>query len=78
MGSNPTSAQEFTMESVERAVPQSLEDIRVTRDGTVDWYYPPGFDPNRVPDDQIYAADGSLLPEFDEFNAQYGAALWIR
>lgn len=69
----PTSSQEFTMESVERAVPQSLEDIRVTRDETVDWYYP-SFDASRIPDDQIYDADGSLMSPFDEFNAQYGAA----
>ena len=69
----PTSSEAFTMESVERAVPQSLEDVRVTRNGTVDWYYPP-FDSETPPDDQIYAEDGTLLSPFDEFKAQYGAA----
>jgi neutral ceramidase len=69
----PTSSEAFTMESVNRAVPQSLEEVRVTRNGTVDWYYPP-YDESSTPDDQIYAADGSLLSPFDEFKAQYGAA----
>lgn len=71
--STPTSSESFTMESVERSVPQSLEDVRVTRNETVDWHYPP-YDPDTVPDDQIYAADGTLLSPFDEFKAQYGAA----
>jgi len=69
----PTSSEEFTMESVARAVPQSLKDVRVTRNGTVDWYYPENEEAY-IPDDIIYDENGAIVSPLDEFNAPEGAA----
>lgn len=49
--------------------PQTLDDIVVTRGGTVDWRYVQGV----LPDGEIYDDDGGLLSPFDEFNAPAGA-----
>ena len=68
-----TSADPISLETASRSIPETLEDIHVTRNGTVDWYYPPA-DPTYVPDDVVYNPDGSLASPFDEFNTQYGAA----
>ena len=67
----PTSNSPITMESVSRAIPQSLEEIKVTRNGTVDWYYAP-YEEDRVPDNQVYDSAGNLLSPIDEFNAPFG------
>ena len=69
----PTSTDPLFLETVTRAISQARDEIRVTRDGTVDWYYPP-YDPDAVPDDVIYDPDGTIRTPFDEFNAQYGGA----
>jgi len=69
----PTSAEPLAMETASRHIPEGLEEVRVTRDGAVDWYYPP-YDEDYVADDQIYDQDGSLLSPLDEFAAPYGAA----
>ena len=69
----PTGTASVTMETRTRGVVQHLDDIHVTRNGTVDWSYLP-FDEDREPDLEIYADDGSLLSPFDEFNAEHGAA----
>ncbi len=70
----PTSDQPFLMETVTRGVPQGRDEIRVTRDGTVDLYYAP-YDENLIPDEVVYEADGTLASPIDEFNVRYGAGL---
>lgn len=69
----PTNAQPIVMESVTHSVPEGLEDIRVTRDGTVDWYYPP-YQMGKEIDGIIYNDDGSIRSPLDEFNAEFGGA----
>jgi neutral ceramidase len=71
--STPTSTDPLRMETASRHIPQDLESIRVTRDGAVDWYYPP-YDPDRVIDNVIYDESGDIISPLDEFNAPYGAA----
>jgi neutral ceramidase len=71
--STPTSTDPIRMETASRHIPEYLTDIRVTRAGTVDWYYPEA-DPDRVPDDEIFGANGEILSPLDEFNAPSGAA----
>lgn len=68
-----TSADPIRLETASRSIPQTLEDIRVTRNGTVDWYYPP-YNEAYTPDDVVYNPDGSLASPFDEFNTEFGAA----
>lgn len=67
----PTSAEAISLESASRAISQERDEIRVTRDGAVDWYYPP-YDEDAQPDNIIYGDDGEILSPLDEFNAQYG------
>ncbi len=69
----PTSTVDVTMETRTRSVRQHRDDIYVTRDETVDWYYL-AYDEDYEADLEIYADDGSLLSPFDEFNAENGAA----
>ncbi|MEC7988048.1 MAG: neutral/alkaline non-lysosomal ceramidase N-terminal domain-containing protein [Myxococcota bacterium] len=69
--STPTASTPIEIESVGRSVPQSLTDIRVTRNGTVDWYYNP-FDKDYVPDDVVYDENGDIMSPLDEFNAEFG------
>ncbi len=71
--STPTGAATITLETVGRAVPEGHQDIHVTRDGSVDWYYPP-YDEGYTPDDVVYNTDGSIASPLDEFNVPYGAA----
>lgn len=74
----PTGSDPVRLETTSRSVRQTHPDIRVTRGGTVDWYYAPlqggedyaDFDP----DNQIYDANGDILSPIDEFNMPYGAA----
>ena len=68
----PTSDQAFTLETVTRSITQGQEDIHVTRNGEVDWYYP-AYQEDYQPDLQIYDADGTILSPLDEWNTQYGA-----
>ncbi len=80
----PTSADPIRLETASRSIAETHQDIRVTRNGTVDWYYPP-YDEEYHPDNKVYAdevrdADGKivthgpLLSPFDEFNIDYGEA----
>ena len=55
----PTSDQTFTLETVTRSISQGQDDIHVTRNGTVDWYYPT-YEEDYEPDLLIYNDDGCL------------------
>ncbi|MFT4624822.1 MAG: hypothetical protein ACI8PZ_003485, partial [Myxococcota bacterium] len=68
--STPTSEQPIRMETAERHIPQHPSQIEVTRNGTVDWRYPP-YEEGLQPDGEVADADGNLTT-FDEFNAKYG------
>jgi len=69
----PVSADPFFLETVTRSIQEGLEEVRVTRNGEVDWYYPP-YDVDAVPDNKIYGPDGEILSPLDEFKAEYGGA----
>ncbi|HCH61908.1 MAG TPA: hypothetical protein DFR83_03825, partial [Deltaproteobacteria bacterium] len=69
----PTSSAPLTLETVTHGIPTARDDIRVRRAGTVDWRYK-AFDPEYVPDEQIYGPDGEILSPLDEFNAEFGGA----
>ena len=69
----PTSTDPVALETVTRAIPEELDQIAVTRDGTVDLRYAP-FDPDLVPDDLVYDDNGALLSPIDEFNVEFGGA----
>ena len=69
----PTSSEPFVLETVTHAVPTARDEIRVTRNGTVDWYYAP-YDPELVPDEVIFGPDGEVLSPIDEFNTEFGGA----
>lgn len=71
----PTSADPIRMETASRHIWQFPEEIKVTRNGTVDLYYPPQIPVEDAdPDDIIYNEDGSIASPLDEFNAPNGAA----
>lgn len=69
----PTADTPIRLETVSRAIPMSLDRVRVSRDGAVNWYYPP-YDPEREADDVVYDDQGKLLSPFDEFNTDWGVA----
>lgn len=69
----PVSSDPITLETVTHAVDTDRDNIRVTRDGTVDWSYPP-YDEEYEPDDIVWIDETTLDPAFDEFNTQYGGA----
>lgn len=69
----PTSAEPITLETVSRSVPETHQDIHVTRNGTTDMHYVP-LDEELVPDNVVYAEDGSIIPAIDEYNVPNGAA----
>ena len=69
----PTNSQPILLETVTHSIPEGLEEIRVTRDGAVDWYYPP-YQMGKEIDGIIYNDDGSIRSPLDEFNAEYGGA----
>jgi neutral ceramidase len=69
----PVSSDPFFLETATRSIQEGLEEVRVTRGGTVDWHYPP-YDEEAVPDNKIYGPDGEILSPLDEFKAQYGGA----
>ena len=68
----PTSDAAITTETASRHIPEGPGEIRVTRDGTVDWQYLPYG--NRQADGELYNADGTVGETFDEWNFEYGAA----
>ncbi len=69
----PVSESPIRMETASRSIPELPDEILVTRNGTVDWRYLP-YEEGREADNLVYAADGSLLSPFDEFNTDFGAA----
>jgi len=69
----PTSTEPISLETVTHGIDTARDNIRVTRDGTVDWRYA-AYDPDREPDNIIYGDDGEILSPIDEFNTQYGGA----
>jgi neutral ceramidase len=69
----PVSTDPFFLETATRSIQEGLEEIHVSRNGTVDWHYP-AYDEEAVPDNKIYGADGQILSPLDEFKAQYGGA----
>lgn len=69
----PTASSPIAMETASRHIPQHHDEVRVTREGAVDWYYPPYQEDYRA-DDVIYDGNGDILSPLDEFNAPYGAA----
>ena len=69
----PTQTTPITIETTSRHIWQNHDVIRVTRDDTVNWYYPPIADAV-FPDDQIYDENGDIITPLDEFYAPYGAA----
>ncbi|MFT4976132.1 MAG: neutral ceramidase [Myxococcota bacterium] len=69
----PTSVDPIFLEAVSRAISQQRDEIKVSRDGAVDWYYAP-YDPDAVPDDIVYDEQGEIISPIDEFNAAYGGA----
>ncbi|HMV68626.1 MAG TPA: neutral/alkaline non-lysosomal ceramidase N-terminal domain-containing protein, partial [Myxococcota bacterium] len=68
-----TSSAPITLEAISRSTPMNLNRVRVTRNGAVNWYYPP-FNPDREADDVVYDEDGQIITPLDEFNTDYGAA----
>ena len=71
--STKTSGDPIMMETYSRAIPEGRDQIRVTRDGTVDWSYAP-YDPDMVPDDELYTSNGAIKSPIDEFNVPFGGA----
>lgn len=69
----PTASDPIRLETASRSIGETHDEIRVTRGGTVDWKYTP-FEEGLVPDNEVYASDGSILSPIDEFNVQYGGA----
>ena len=75
-----TTSNPFTMDSVNITVPQSLEDITVTRRGTKNFRYKRHkFDddstPEVAPDNIIFDDNGDVIELIDEFVAPTGAGL---
>lgn len=73
----PTSAEPIVLETFVRSVPMHGDAIHVTRDGTVDWSYPrwSATDAESYqPDNLVFASDGSLRGDFDEWYTDFGAA----
>lgn len=68
-----TGTDPIRLEAAARTIHQGL-DIRVRRDGAVDWYYPEYVD-GYEPDLETVGDDGVPLNPFDEFMAPYGASL---
>ena len=71
----PTSTEAFSLEVVGQYISTSRDDIAVTRNGEVDWYYAPYDDSEDfAPDEEIYDDNGEIISPIDEFNTQYGGA----
>ena len=68
-----TSTAPVVLEPLVRTV-YLCRDIRVTRNGTVDYHYLP-YEEGYEPDLEVWGADGEPLNPFDEFTAPYGAGL---
>ena len=69
----PTSADPIRLETASRAIPETHDDIHVTRGGTTDMHYVP-FVEDLEPDNLVYDEAGAVIPLIDEFNVVNGAA----
>jgi len=69
----PTTTDPIRLETASRHIWEYYSQIRVTRNGTVDWYYKP-LDEYFQPDNIIYDENGDIISPIDEFRAPYGAA----
>ncbi len=67
------SSDPITLETASRHVSQERDQLRVTRNGLVDWHYAPYVE-GQTADDQVFDAAGDILSPIDEFNTQYGGA----
>lgn len=67
------SSAPITLEAISRSTPMNLNRVRVTRNGAVNWYYPP-YNPDRMADDIVYDEEGKIKSPLDEFNTDQGAA----
>lgn len=80
----PTSSEPMRLETASRHINEARDEIRVTRDGAVDWTYAPieftiDEDGNYDYDDYasdgiIYGDDGEILSPIDDFGTATGAA----
>lgn len=71
--STPTGADPIRLETVSRSVPETHDEIHVRRNGTTDMHYVP-YTEDLEPDNIVYDEHGAIIPEIDEFNAEYGGA----
>lgn len=71
----PTTGDPIVLETSHKKVPLRRDDIRVTRNGTVDWYFPPLDVSNEdyIPDEIVWNEDGTLASPIDEFHTNEGA-----
>jgi neutral ceramidase len=69
----PTSGEPIFLHTASRHIPEYLNQIHVTRNGTVDWYYM-DYEEGYNADDLVYDENGDLISPIDEFNTLYGAA----
>jgi neutral ceramidase len=69
----PLSTDPIEIEVASRHIWKHHSQIKVTRDGTVDWKYRP-YEEGYIPDNEVYDANGDLISPIDEFNALYGGA----
>ena len=64
----------ITMETLSRPVEMNHDAVKVTRNGTVDWFYPKvQTNPNWYSDDKVYDENGQIISPLDEWNTQWGA-----
>lgn len=64
----------ITLETISRPVEMNHDAVHVTRNGTVDWYYPKvQTNPGWYADDEVYDDNGDIISPLDEWNTQWGA-----
>jgi len=69
-----TRSGDVPIELLTRSIEQDRDAMRITRQGTTNYYYTP-FTPVYQGDDVVYNADGTVASPIDEFNTENGAAL---
>ncbi len=71
----PTSSDPIKMETTSRAVSMAPSDVRVTRDGDVNWFYPAWKGEGQYqPDGEVYDENGDIISPLDEWYSEFGAA----
>lgn len=68
----PTSSEPILLEATARAIKMHDADVRVTRNGEVDWHYLP-YEEERLADDIVYDEQGKIISPLDEWNTEFGA-----